>query len=136
MMVGSRTERSQGFVRRPKTSMPMPNLPKDTSMHDLRFNQVIIITYSDSSKEIMPIMARKQRASSEGDIRAKEDLFLYANSAMGGKYYVLDSRTATLTKMDSARGGSRATEVPVAIEGRTIKGKYFLVEKLSPVNVN
>ena len=34
MMVGRRTERSQGFVRRPKTSMPMPNLPKDTSMHD------------------------------------------------------------------------------------------------------
>ena len=105
-------------------------------MHDLRFNQVIIITYSDSSKEIMPIMARKLRASSEGDLRTKEDLFLYANSAMGGKYYVLDSRTATLTKTDTARGGSRATEVPTAIEGRTIKGKYFLVEKLSPVNVN
>ncbi len=105
---------------------------KDSGITDLRFNQVIIVTYSDASKEVLPIMARKPRAAIEGDVSVKEDLFLYANSAMGGKYTVLDSRTATLTKMVT---GQRS-EVPIAIEGRTIKGKYFLVEKLSPNTSN
>ncbi len=109
---------------------------RDTGIQDLRINQVVIVTYADASKEIMPIMARKLRPATAGDIRVKEDLFLYANSAMGGKYYVMDSRAATLTKMDAGQRRSRASEVPTAIEGRTIKGKYFLVEKLSPVNVS
>lgn len=104
---------------------------KDAGIQDLRINQAIIVTYSDTSKEVMPIMARKPRAKVEGDVSVKEDLFLYANQAMGGKYLVLDSRAATLTKMVTGK----RSETPMAIEGRTIKGKYFLVEKLSPVSV-
>jgi len=106
---------------------------KDSGISDLRLNQAIVVTYSDATKEVIPIMARKTRPGS-GD-QVKEDLYLYANAAIGGKYLVLDSRNAVLTKTVTRNEQGRS-ETPNALEGRSLKGKYFLVEKLSPINVN
>jgi hypothetical protein len=40
-------------------------------------------------------------------------------------YLVMDTRKAILTKFAGARG-----DTPMAVEGRTSTGKYFMVEQL------
>lgn len=103
---------------------------KDDSIPDLRLGQVLLVTYSDSTKEVLPILARKTRTRAEGETQVTEDLVLYANGQNPGPgFVVLDTRQATLTKLPASSPGGG--EVPVGLEGRTATGKYFIVEQLS-----
>ena len=115
----------------PISKVCMAVVKKDSTMTDLRVNQVLLVTYRDTTKEVMPIILRKSQPQAPGDAQRKEDLTLYANTPVSAdKFLVLDTRSATLTKI--VQGG---TEVPSSIQGRTAKGYYFVVDSLAPFNV-
>lgn len=104
---------------------------KDSSILDLKMNQVLLVTYQDSTKEVMPIIHRVGRPKVAGDLQQREDLKMYANTTVAAdKYLVLDTRDAVLTKAPARDG-----EVPKSIQGRTAKGNFFLVENLQPYSV-
>jgi len=107
---------------------------KDETTMDLRLHEALLIQYADLSREVMPIISRRPRLADAGDLKVQEDLTLYSNSTINAKdYLVLDTRQATLTKLPpQVRGG----EVPTAIEGRSAKGQYFIVDKLEPFAVS
>jgi len=96
---------------------------KDQGMLDIRVTQALLVIYSDATREVLPLLSRRPRPKPQGDLLSKEDLTLYANGSVAATdYQVLDTRAAVLTVTD--------TQVPVAVEGRTVKGRYFLVENL------
>lgn len=108
-------------------------IKKDSTIPDLRVTEALIITYQDQSKEIMPVISRRMRPQNPGDAKVLEDMTLYANTTVtADTYQVLDSRTATLTKLPPIRDG----EIPASIEGRSAKGQYFIVDSLQAYAVS
>lgn len=106
-------------------------LKKDPSLAGLRLNKVILVQFANGSKEVLPILGKKQRPADPGDLRVKDDLILYANDSVPIKdYMVLDTRKAVLTKIISNN-----EEIPTAIEGRTATGQYFIVDNLQPLSI-
>ncbi len=102
-------------------------IKRDDSGTELKMNNVVLITYKDGTREVMPFASRKPKPGAPGDILQKEELNLYANNSIPGKdFQVLDLRPATLT----LQGG-----VPRSLEGRTVKGKYFILENLKAFGI-
>ncbi len=102
-------------------------LKKDTSMNSLRINTAVFIKYKSGAKEAMPIIMVKESALD----RTKDEYTLYANGTItAADNLILDTRKATVTKIKTDFG-----EVPVAIEGRTKSGQYFMVDNLSVSNL-
>lgn len=88
-------------------------------------NEVLLITYSDMTKEVLPVIHRKRL--DESSSQQRDELTLYANLAVKeGNYLLLDSRRATITSQRVSSG-----LVPSSLEGRTAKGKYFIVDHLA-----
>jgi hypothetical protein len=99
---------------------------KDPSWVEFTMPRVIMVTYDDESQEVLPLLAFKAIPPAAGATTMKDDMTTYANGLVkGSTYTVADTRKATLTSEIS--GG-----VPVAVEGRSSKGRYFLVETLNP----
>lgn len=102
-------------------------ISKSSQSLDLKISQVLLITYRDTSKEVMPIVLKKTLSSDASDAQIKEELVSYANnSVLADKFLVLDTRTATLTKNATRRG-----DIPVSLTGRSAKGYYYSVSQLS-----
>jgi len=104
---------------------------KDSGMTDMRFSQVLLVTYRDTTKEVMPVILKKTQPQASGDTQVREELTLYANASVSAdKYMVLDTRSASVTKLPQGSG-----DVPTAIQGRTAKGYYYVVDQLHAFNV-
>ena len=98
-------------------------LKRDWDHRDLIVSMAVLLEFSDGSKEVMPLFHRRTLAKEPGDPVTKEELLFYANGFIQGPGYpVLDTRKATLT--------SSSAGVPIALEGRSASGKYFLVDRL------
>lgn len=104
---------------------------KDATVPDLKIPEVLMLTYTDQSYEVLPIISRRIRQQGPGEVQMQEDLTLFANASIQAEtFQVLDTRLALLTKTPGKR------DIPVSVEGRSAKGQYFIVEKLSPFNVS
>lgn len=120
------------------TTVCLAVLKKDEHS-DVKITQALLVRYSDATQEVMPIVSRLARPQSEGEITVKEDLMLYANASVkSSDFLVLDTRQAVLTSVPTGRHrrSGRDSVVPSAIEGRTMSGKYFLVDRLKPFGVS
>lgn len=108
---------------------------KDSKMPDLRVQEALLITYQDQTREAMPVISRRLKPKMSGDTKVMEEMTLYANTAITSEQFqILDSREAILTKLPMSR--YRDGEIPTALEGRSAKGQYFIIEKLSPYAVS
>ena len=89
---------------------------------NLRVPDVLLITYSNGTKEVMPIISQSTRPAA-ADNQIQEDLILYANNSLAMKdYMIMDTRAAMLTSQPTQKGTT-----PTAIEGRTATNQYFIV---------
>jgi len=100
-------------------------LKHDASMVDMRFTDVVMITYRDTTREVMPVIHTKQK--SKAPTQLVNELTMYANNTVTeGQKILLDHRTAQLKiQLD----GSKST--PIAVQGRASNGQYFIVDQLS-----
>jgi len=106
---------------------------RDSTLPDLRLTDVLLITYTDGSSEVAPIISRKTETAQPGDLRVVQDLTTYANTQISaGNYLVLDTRAATLTLLPPLRDGA----VPASLQGRSPKGIYFTIDQLKPFGVS
>jgi V8-like Glu-specific endopeptidase len=106
-------------------------LKKDNTLAALRVNDVLLITYRDGTQEVMPFLNRRT-VSKQTSIQSQELITLYANAAIpANKFLVLDTRTATLTVANQ-----RAGVTPTAIQGSTMTGQTFVVDKLSAYGIS
>lgn len=95
---------------------------KPDSISKLNWNQVVQITNADGTVEVLPILG----ISGTG---TEQTVTLYANQSVAAQNFrVLDSRLATLTVTGA--------NVPQAIEGRSGKGRYFIVDSLTSASVS
>lgn len=91
---------------------------KDPSWNDVKITQALLLTYSDNSQEVLAPLAKSSATS-------KEEWTAYTGLlAKGTAVPVLDTRKATITKILPG-------EIPTAIEGRSARGRYFLVPSLA-----
>lgn len=94
---------------------------KPESMDKLAWNQVVQIGNADGSVEVLPIVGVRTSG-------LEQTLALYANQSVASQNFrVLDTKTATLT-MSSGN-------VPQSIEGRSARGRYFVVDSLTSPSV-
>ena len=90
---------------------------KSDAIQNLRIGRVLLITYQNGAKEVLPIIANQQQPA-DNNGQAKVALTLYANNSLAMKdYMVLDTRIGTITE--------NATATPLAIEGQSTTGQYF-----------
>ncbi len=89
--------------------------------------QVILLSYTNNTQEVLPLLAKKEIPPLVGSPQISDDLTVYANSLIKGQV-VLSTKTAKLTR-------TKVGEVPLSIEGRSSNGRYFLVENLQPFDV-
>jgi hypothetical protein len=100
----------------------MAVIKKPETTEKLNWNQAVHITNADGSVEVLPIIAMR----GEGVEKA---VTLYANQSVANQnYQVLDTRSALLT--------TSAANVPVSIEGRSLRQRYFIVESLTAASVS
>lgn len=100
-------------------------IKKDSDLSALRITQALLITYSDTSREVLPIIHRKVFEKDPSEVLTKEEIISYANGSIpASNYLVLDIRKATLTSNNG---------VPVGITGSTVKGDFYKVDKLTTV---
>jgi hypothetical protein len=98
-------------------------IKKPDAANALLWNQVVQVTNADGTVEVMPILSVQTTAADQRSIS------LYANKAvLSQNFTVLDSKVATLTV--------NASNVPQGIEGRSSKGRYFLVESMTATTVS
>jgi len=98
-------------------------IKKPDAVSALLWNQVVQVSNADGTVEVMPILSVQTTAADQRSIS------LYANKAvLSQNFTVLDSKVATLTV--------NASNVPQAIEGRSAKGRYFLVESMTATTVS
>ncbi len=110
------------------TKVCLAVVKKDASVGAVRVAQALLVSYYNDQnqevKEVLPIIAVAQRPKNPGETSTKEDLTVYTNTLIpASNYLVMDTRKAVLTKYNGT--------TPVAVEGRTSTGKYFIVEQLT-----
>ncbi|MCB0417253.1 MAG: trypsin-like serine protease [Bdellovibrionaceae bacterium] len=87
----------------------------------------VLITYTNSAKEVLPIIHRKAGTPAGAEIL--EEVTAYANLAVReGDYMVLDTRKVIVTKR--LTGGPEGS-IPTRMEGRSATGKYFRIDKMT-----
>lgn len=99
---------------------------------DVSIREVIVLTYSDATTEVLPIIFAKESPLKPEATQTKVDINTYANNFVStAQGLMLDTRKAMLTKEVVSGQGL----VPKALEGRSGKGgQYFNVERLKKVN--
>lgn len=91
---------------------------KDASWTDVKVSQALLLTYTDNSQEVLPLLAKSTAGT-------REDWIVYSNLLVkGAKFPILDSRKATVTKLNPG-------DIPTALEGRSAKNRYFLAPSLT-----
>jgi hypothetical protein len=112
-----------------QTSVQKVCLGVVSQSHGSAIVQVVIVTYNDSTQEVLPVINSVDRPKDPNDLRTISDINLYTNAVLdNGTSLSLATKAAILTQLAATSGG---TPAPESLEGNTAKGIAFLVN-LSP----
>ncbi len=93
----------------------LASIKKDPAWKEAYISDLILLTATDNTQEALPLMAKASRPD-------RDDWVVYGNGLMRSSLTVVETKKA---------GIKYQGRVPVAAEGRSSKGRYFLLESLS-----